>query len=544
MGIPSYFVSLLKNNSNLLNKLSPTFIINALYFDSNSIIYDVIKELEDNKDQKSIINNDIYKKVCEKLMFYIKTINPQNEIYISLDGVAPSAKMEQQRQRRYKTQLIRNIKQQIQPSSTIHFNTNQITPGTKFMNELCVYLTKYFQTHIIFNNKNERVNVVLSLSTIPGEGEHKIYNYIRQNHASLVLKYNAPTYSHIIYGLDSDLIMLSLINCDIVNNIYLLREAPHFIDKINKKYSPGTLYYIDFNKIKNIITHDIHQDDYVLISFIIGNDFIPHNPAFTLRNNGLDVILKTYKTLFSKNIGNRNITYLYNNKRTIDITNLKKLFIELSVIEKTHFKDAINRKLDFADKIHRQSNKDMSIDDKLNFIPKINVEKEHSLFKQCNGENAWKKNYYKLCFNVEYNNKDFSNIIENYLDALYWNFDYYTQCSIDVFWKYNYHHAPLLSDVVCNMTDFLFNERFTENNCMEMYKNPIHPQTQLSYVLPKESYGYLKENIKTYIEDNIPELIHHNLEYNYVFSSYLWEGHLDLNYIDIKHLNDKLMLII
>jgi 5'-3' exonuclease len=79
---------------------------------------------------------------------------------------------------------------------------------------------------------------------------------------------------------------------------------------------------------------------------------------------------------------------------------------------------------------------------------------------------------------------------------------------------------------------------------MEMYKNPIHPQTQLSYVLPKESYGYLKENIKTYIEDNIPELIHHNLEYDYIFSSYLWEGHLDLNYIDIKHLNEKLMLII
>lgn len=539
MGIPSYFITLLKNNSNILNKFSSKFTANGLYFDSNSIIYDVIKELE-NRIEDPITNELIYKNVCEKLVLYINIVNPRNEIYISLDGVSPSAKIEQQRQRRYKTQVVRNIKNQINPSERTYFDTNQITPGTEFMDNLCLYITEYFKMRDILNNKH--INIILNLSTSPGEGEHKIYNYIRQNHHVLKTKYNTYKYNHLIYGLDSDLIMLSLINYDIVSDIYLLREAPHFINKINNKYVPGILYYIDFNIIKSIITHGIHQDDYVLVSFIIGNDFIPHNPAFTLRNDGLAVIIDTYKKTFSKNIGKRNITHIYNNRRTIDHVNLKKLFIELSNIESVNFKENLERKLNFSNKIQRTSINDMTLDDKINFIPKSNVDKEYSIFKHCSNEINKKKIYYKVCFGNDYNN--ITPILENYLEALYWNFDYYTQNNIDVFWKYNYNHAPFLSDVVCSMTDFEPTNCFSINTCINISKNPIHPQTQLSYVLPKESHRFLNKNVKKYIDETRPELTHHCLNYDYAFSSYLWEGHLELNYIDIKQLNDDIIKII
>lgn len=548
MGIPSYFISLLKNNSKLLNKLSSNLVINGLYFDSNSIIYDVIRELETSTPDSKVENEAIYKMVCEKLMFYIHTIQPRNEVYISIDGVAPAAKMEQQRQRRYKTQLIRNIKQDIEGTSASKMNTNQITPGTEFMEQLCRYMNKYFNSHIIHNYVNDRVNVVLSLADVPGEGEHKIYNYIRQHHGDLQKKYNTNSYKHIVYGLDSDLIMLSLINYDIVNNIYLLREAPHFIKQINKNYSPGVLYYIDFNKIKDIITHGIHQDDYVLISFILGNDFIPHNPAFNLRNSGLDIVLDMYKKVFADTVGERNITRSENGERSIHMANLKTLFIELSKIEKAHFKDNIERKLKFAGKPPRTADKELTLDDKLNFIPKINFEKEHNMFMLADGEHAWKTNYYKICLHTDYypessheRNADFITILDNYLDALFWNFDYYTQHNVDVFWKYNYHHAPLLGDVVRVMSDFDFGDRFSKCNCFEIEHNPIHPQTQLAYVLPRESHQFLKKPIKNYIEEAMSELTNHNLEYDYAFSTYLWEGHLDLNYIDIKRLNDKIV---
>lgn len=545
MGIPSYFISLLKNNSTLLHKLSSNLVINGLYFDSNSIIYDVIRELETNAPDNKIANETIYKMVCEKLMFYINTIQPRNEVYISIDGVAPAAKMEQQRQRRYKTQLIMNMKQDIEGTSACKMNTTQITPGTEFMEQLCRYMNKYFNSHKIYNAVNNRINVILSLSDIPGEGEHKIYNYIRQQHSDLQNKYDTDSYKHIVYGLDSDLIMLSLINSDVVDNIYLVREAPHFIKQINKKYSPGVLYYIDFNKIKEIITHGIHQDDYVLISFILGNDFIPHNPAFNLRNSGLDTVINMYKNVFADTVGGRNITCSENGGRSIHMANLKALFIELSKIEKVHFKDNIERKFKFAGKPPRPGDKKLTLDDKLNFIPKINFEKERNIFMLADGEHAWKSNYYKICLHTDYypessheRNGDLITILDNYLDALFWNFDYYTQHKVDVFWKYNYHHAPLLGDVVRVMSDFDFDGRFSKGNCFSIEDNPIHPQTQLAYVLPRESHHFLKNVIKTYVSKTMPELTNHNLDYDYAFSTYLWEGHLDLNYIDIQHLND------
>lgn len=550
MGIPSYFISLLKQNPNLLTKLTPNLVINGLYFDSNSIIYDVIRELEAASPDNKITDKSVYHNVCEKLMLYIKTIQPRNEVYISLDGVAPAAKMEQQRQRRYKTQMIRNIKQSFDASPSLKINTNQITPGTEFMEQMCLYIKKYFNSHKVYNSNNEPIKILLNLSDIPGEGEHKIYNYIRQHHNTLKQKYNTCSYKHIVYGLDSDLIMLSLINSDVVDNIYLLREAPPFIKQIHKHYLPGELYYIDFNNIIDIITYSIHQDDYVLISFILGNDFIPHNPAFNIRNAGLDIVINTYKTVFNNSIGGRNITYVDNRKRYIHMYNLKKLFIELSTLEKQHFKNNIERKNKLALKPPMSANNNLTIDDRLNLIPKINVEKERNIFLFSDGEHTWKKNYYKVCFHTDYSDatpsiiadgertNDFINILDNYIDALFWNFDYYTQNNVDVFWKYNYHHAPLLGDVVSVMSDFNYDNRFLRYNCFSIENNPIHPQTQLSYVLPRESNILLSKEIKTHIEKHIPELIHHNLNYDYAFSTYLWEGHLELNYIDIKRLND------
>jgi len=60
---------------------------------------------------------------------------------------------------------------------------------------------------------------VLSDWTAPGEGEHKIFNYIRKLRQDP--KYNPDT-THAIHGLDADLVMLSLATHE--KKIYLIRE--------------------------------------------------------------------------------------------------------------------------------------------------------------------------------------------------------------------------------------------------------------------------------------------------------------------------------
>ena len=76
-------------------------------------------------------------------------------------------------------------------------------------------------------------NIIISTSGNYGEGEHKIFDYIRR-----FPEQHNPETTTIIYGLDADLIMLGINHIPVCNNIYLFRETPHFIQSINSELEP------------------------------------------------------------------------------------------------------------------------------------------------------------------------------------------------------------------------------------------------------------------------------------------------------------------
>ena len=160
MGIPSYFHFILKNHKTILIKKK--FIsCDNLFIDANSLIYDCIHELKEIDN-----NNKVYEMVYNKLLNLIDTIHPKHKTYVCFDGVPAFPKMIQQRQRRFKSNLTKQILDQTQQS----WNTNQITPGTLFMNGLDDYLIEKFK----YNKK-----ISFSGSNEPMEGEHKICNIIK-----------------------------------------------------------------------------------------------------------------------------------------------------------------------------------------------------------------------------------------------------------------------------------------------------------------------------------------------------------------------------
>ena len=108
MGIPSYFNHIIKNHGQIFKKLKSFRKIDNLYLDSNSIIYDVARDLDTSTSKISLIQyeDELLECICIKISEYISKIKP-SFVYISFDGVAPVAKLEQQRQRRYKSHFIR-----------------------------------------------------------------------------------------------------------------------------------------------------------------------------------------------------------------------------------------------------------------------------------------------------------------------------------------------------------------------------------------------------------------------------------------------------
>ena len=107
MGIPFYFANLIRNHKHIVKNLDSIKNIHNLYLDSNSIIYDSIDfNLFQNKSQ---FENIIIQKVVDKIELIIKTINPTKNIILAFDGVPPIAKLNQQKNRRYKSWYQANL---------------------------------------------------------------------------------------------------------------------------------------------------------------------------------------------------------------------------------------------------------------------------------------------------------------------------------------------------------------------------------------------------------------------------------------------------
>ena len=135
-------------------------------------------------------------------------------------------------------------------------------------------------------------NIILDDSDNRGEGEHKILHYIKNHNLKGKI---------CIYGLDADLIQLSLVSHK--SNIVLLRETTDYnIENTNSEYIYLKIdilrkHLLESFHLKRIIKESIIIDDYIFICFLLGNDFMNHIPSLNLRYGGHDILVNTYSKL-------------------------------------------------------------------------------------------------------------------------------------------------------------------------------------------------------------------------------------------------------
>lgn len=143
--------------------------------------------------------------------------------------------MNQQRGRRFRSAKDAEIQEEkarqkgeVLPTEA-RFDSNCITPGTPFMCRLNDALRGFIQDKLANSKTWKDCKVILSGHETPGEGEHKIMEYIRFLKTQ---KTYDPNTRHCLYGLDADLIMLGL--CTHERHFSLLREEVKFSKKNNK----------------------------------------------------------------------------------------------------------------------------------------------------------------------------------------------------------------------------------------------------------------------------------------------------------------------
>ena len=309
-----------------------------------------------------------------------------------------------------------------------------------------------------------------------------------------------------VYGLDADLIMLTLIQEN--NNIYLLRENTH-INSVDEtiKFLYVSIYDLKVNLFSEINSNFINNfdktyimqnivNDYVFLCFLLGNDFLHSLPSLKINTGGIDFILKIYCNILKK-LNNQLV--LKSNEGIFSINNkfLLNIFKSLSNNEESNLKYLQSKKripnVPAIDDAYKE------LKYKWDRIPLNDLFKKYYNVIDYRAKNCRNK-YYKIMFKLNINEDidEINNICKNYFDGLFFTTNYYFNQITYWEWYNPYLESPFVSDLYNYLKSNIKDINKLDINCGEV----LTPIEQLMYVLPRKSLQFLPKIIQNEITDS------------------------------------------
>jgi len=535
MGIPKFYRWLSERYPQISQDASNAPEVDNFYLDMNGIIHvsahsnslgHLIPHLNSAKELP-----EVWSKIFAYIEMLVQLIKPKKLLYLALDGVAPRAKMNNQRERRYKSiyDIQLHMQREAKAGRQVEdnwFDSNAISPGTPFMLELNHQLKCFIKWKLQNDVNWKHLEVVLSGSDVPGEGEHKIMRYIR-NHKT------TPNQRHCIYGLDADLILLGLIAHEPYT--VLLREevklgSVRSLPDRSLFGEPPKFQCLYINVLREYLTHEIAHmpqldlerfiDDFVVLMLFVGNDFIPRLPTFEINEGAVNKLLDIYKAKWqetgylseggvvnwealntflkelpkyeyetlekrikSKKKGNNSAPM----KATKKLPSIKEVAYSVTKEESDISGADVNEEFSLEQVsaesavVKDQTPEELKSDE--NLATQFLKEKLGKFLEE--GIHKIKKFYYsehlRINLETQEGQEQLKEMIQKYLEGIQWVMFYYFEGVSDWQWYYPYHYAPMVSDFIeFQAKEISFDER-----------GPFRPVEQLMGVLPPYSVRYL-----------------------------------------------------
>lgn len=243
-------------------------------------------------------------------------------------------------------------------------------------------------------------------------------------------------------------------------HIYILRE--YFYHEFKALGNDQDEKKRDFDLVRIV-------DDFVLITMLVGNDFLPHLPAYDGRR--LELLLNMYKDFYDQ------VGVFLTEKRRINFQHLKLFFEYLSKHESMKLLAKFNERTETFER--KSSGEQIQLISTSDDLP-------------------YRIQYYKKYFpSTPCDSYAIDDICKHFLRGLVWMYKYYYEGIPSWEWFYPFYFSPLTED----LANFL-----SRNKCDDIFSfelgEPLRPLRHLMAVLPVENKHLVPQAYRSLMEDD------------------------------------------
>ncbi|XP_055313630.1 5'-3' exoribonuclease 1-like [Sitodiplosis mosellana] len=482
MGVPKLFKYLSDRYPSLSQTVTPNMLPHYDYFyiDLNFLLHKAVNEKNALPLEK--VDNNFFSesRIFERVLRQIETLHrivPSKVLFLSIDGVAPRAKWNTQRERR----LLSFERNGLSPAQ---FDTNSISPGTVFMRNFETALMEFIANKIGFHTNWQNCEIYVSGSNVPGEGSLKITDFIRSLKQSQDYK---PNETHCIYSGDNDYLLLGIATHELY--ISFIQEQKNRLSSLGSlcsddvKHKFSVVHFellrqylrMEFIECQSEMSFEFNMDsivdDWVVLMALIGNDYIPALPKFELDVGILSIIYDAYKEVLKTSNGYINEYGLMNVRR------FARLLQILKPKDFDLYSNSISEQMAAVHLNGEAANGGANGgEQKASFSDFLEMKDEHY------AEHLGVSNFPNL-----------AQMSISYVTTVQWMLLYYFRGTFSWSYHYPYKCAPFVSDFAS-----------VHNTAMSLeVDKPMKPFTHLLAILPKGSAYLMPTSYQSMIVDHL-----------------------------------------